>query len=416
MRERQGMGEKALPLSCRSGNRADQRKEQQEESIVPPRPHAPMPPCRSLLALLLVLLAATETSSQPYYPRPRKVEMIPNSHFNRVEGIFLGTGMRIRPTSFPAISEIEIKGGYGFSNRRWGYECSVQRIWEGAWGRSLGTGVYGLVDTPDRWRVEDEESSLLALLLGVSSRDYLHQSGYSVEAVQHLGGLGTLTLRYTNEEHEAVRKRTDWCLYDRKRKKRANWEMDDAVAEIGEGRSNSAELSYLLRTGAEPWSETAFRLLVSAEYGGDRLKGDFSFQRYWIEAEREYGGQQKPAVLLSGKAGLLKGGFPLQEGFHLGGIGTLPGYEYKTFSGDRMVLLRIAYRIPRDRVDLIPFANGGYAWPKGRALDLGDLKWDAGVGLRASGPSSGVALNAVRPIGVKGPKWKWEVRFERALR
>jgi len=253
-------------------------------------------------------------------------------------------------------------------------------------------------------------------LLGVSSRDYLRRSGYDVHAIQHLGRVGSLTLRYINEKDAAVRKRTDWSLYDRKRRKRANWEVDDEIQEIGEGRLNSAELSYTLRTGEDPWSKTALRLLASLEYAGDELEGDFSFRRYWIEVEREYGQQQKPSVLLSAKAGFLEGAFPLQKGFHLGGIGTLPGYEYKTFSGDRLLLLRLAYRIPRDRVDVIPFANGGYAWPKGRAVDLNDLKWDAGLGLRAAGPSGGMAVNAVRPIGVKHPKWKWEFRFERTLR
>ena len=379
----------------------------------PPCPPAPLPPCLILVALLLVLPSNAEGFT--LQPRRRTVEPVPNSHFNRVDGFFLGIGVRARPASIPMVSEVQIKGGYGLSSHRWGYEYGARRTWEGVRGRTLGITVYDMVDTPDRWRVSDQESSMLALLFGVASRDYVHRSGYETYLIQNLGRFGSVTARYTSDEYESVRKRTDWSLYHRKRKKRGNWEIDDEIRAIGEGELNSVELSYSLRMGGDRWSRNATRLRVSVEYAGEELGGDFSFRRYWVEVTREYGQREESTVLVSAKGGLLEGAPPLQKGFHLGGIGTLPGYDYKVFSGDRMLLFRMAYRIPGDRMDVIPFADGGYAWPKGAGMNLRDLRWDAGVGLRAAGPSGGVTVNAVRPLGVEHAEWGWELRVDRTL-
>src|SRR5574341_2126860 len=73
------------------------------------------------------------------------------------------------------------------------------------------------------------------------------------------------------------------------------------------------------------------------------------------------------------RAGTGRGILPSQYLFDLGGISTLRGYRFKEFTGDRMVLANVEYRLNSktsrlhdipiiEEFNLILFADAGLAW------------------------------------------------------
>ena len=110
------------------------------------------------------------------------------------------------------------------------------------------------------------------------------------------------------------------------------------------------------------------------------------------------------------RAGETVGIVPVQKLFDLGGISTLRGYDYKAFTGDRMLLGNIEYQIDWDRLDwapyipilgefnLILFADAGLAWYKNKK-DFGKLKVDdlfSNIGIAFTNDDGSFRLNIAK--------------------
>jgi len=67
-----------------------------------------------------------------------------------------------------------------------------------------------------------------------------------------------------------------------------------------------------------------------------------------------------------------------------GGSTSIRGYEKGEFEGNRMVQLNSEYRFPITEKYWggVLFLDGGNAWKKGDSLNIGDINWSAGLGLR----------------------------------
>lgn len=78
----------------------------------------------------------------------------------------------------------------------------------------------------------------------------------------------------------------------------------------------------------------------------------------------------------------------------LGYPNGLRGYERDAFTGDKRLLVSLEDRVFLARrlfglvaLGLLPFFDCGYVWDEGQAVDLADLRCDAGVGLRIALPA-----------------------------
>ncbi|MBE9537060.1 MAG: hypothetical protein IMF07_07735 [Proteobacteria bacterium] len=67
-----------------------------------------------------------------------------------------------------------------------------------------------------------------------------------------------------------------------------------------------------------------------------------------------------------------------------GGSTSIRGYERGEFQGNRMIQLNSEYRFPiTDKYwGGVLFLDGGNAWKRGASVDVGDINWSAGLGLR----------------------------------
>lgn len=176
----------------------------------------------------------------------------------------------------------------------------------------------------------------------------------------------------------------------------ANWRTDAPLVgkpgqslDVQTGTMRSVGLSTVTDTSDHPYNpSTGQRLRLSAELAG--LGGDFHF----IKAESTYS-HYIPVKLRNSRhvlAGRLNVGklvptgdepAPDQELFRLGGPESLRGYEPSAFIGDTMLVSNVEYRFPIVKpVSGVIFVDAGRTWKEGESVDLRQLKWDVGFGVR----------------------------------
>jgi Surface antigen variable number repeat len=116
--------------------------------------------------------------------------------------------------------------------------------------------------------------------------------------------------------------------------------------------------------------------LVEAEVFGVWKPGESSIHRLVANALFSWGGHLDKEVQLAAD-----------------GATGLRGYRLHAFTGDRRLIVNLEDRVRLTgelfrliQLGAAVFVDAGYAWPKGAALDLADLRADAGVGLRVGLP------------------------------
>jgi outer membrane protein assembly factor BamA len=127
----------------------------------------------------------------------------------------------------------------------------------------------------------------------------------------------------------------------------------------------------------------------NGEYGDPTIGSDthytrhlFYYRRYWLlpNVPHENLDLQTEVGLSSGDM------FPNDVyAYALGGNSSLRGYDSGAFTGNAYVLLNVQYLRPLFGyfpLRGVLFADIGNAYPSNQELHLGDLHWDAGVGLR----------------------------------
>jgi outer membrane protein assembly factor BamA len=137
------------------------------------------------------------------------------------------------------------------------------------------------------------------------------------------------------------------------------------------------------------YSRSGLEFGYSGEYGVRTLGSDTRYTRHEF-FYRKYlllDGQSHQNVDLQGRVGLSSGDmFPDDlYAFSLGGNKSLRAYESGTFTGNTYVLANIQYLRPL--FGYLPlrgalFVDIGNAYPSNNELHVGDLHWDAGIGLR----------------------------------
>lgn len=128
--------------------------------------------------------------------------------------------------------------------------------------------------------------------------------------------------------------------------------------------------------------------IFSIEYAGQLLGGDEDFTKYNIDLRRFYpafGENHAWSVRL--KTGFSDGELSLLEKYCLGGPTVLRGYKPNAFTGTELLLIQLEYHVPIvEKIKGIIFVDVGNVWEGKEKIDLGDLHYSYGVGLRINSP------------------------------
>ena len=328
--------------------------------------------------------------------------------YNRVEGVFFGVSV---PKKFQSPGRRWSSFGffgYGLENSRWRYQFGLARWLFNplSFKTELGAEAHDLTDTKDAWRISEFENTMAALFLRKDFQDYFRRTGFSLYFLQNVGKSVQVRFSYAADKYRDMPIKTNWALFGGDRRFRRNPPLGLFRGTI---RSLSAEFTLDTRN-IENSEWNGWYAYLGVEKATPGLRSDFDFERYLLEIRRHQritrGENLTVRLLLGTSAGQL----PLQKNFELGGLSTLRGYDYKIFSGNRMILTNLEYKLNMDAtginipvVDdiidhskLILFSDAGLAWHDSeneavfqslRFLKFRRLKYDVGLGIANSDES-----------------------------
>ncbi len=327
-----------------------------------------------------VLIGDRVTEPKPFY------EWQPFNWFryNRVDGLFLGIGtsnpqtvnmnrlndFTVRNDSFQANAlRTNLGVGYAFGSHFWTVEGGLSWLHRFDNGSHLPTaieiGAEGHVrtDTRDAWLVDLGENTAAALIAHEDFMDYFKRRGWSAKGSFYLGH-EQLSAEYRRDEYTQLDTRQYWSLFGGRKLFRENDETLEPSQFPGvmptmvlTSYFNNVRTNRLFRG----WS-----LLAQAEYG----VGQYKFNRYLVDLRRYQPLAKWSAINVRMRAGAVQGesvpvtvatgadsstwhGFrtPVTEYFEIGGISTLPAYDYKQFVGNRMMLVNAEWSITGRALD-----------------------------------------------------------------
>jgi len=297
--------------------------------------------------------------------------------YNRVYGLTLGLNIPRQSWRDHRQSNYGLygKAGYGFAAKRAQYQLGLQRWIFRKNHVTLGGEFHDLCDTEDQWIISSLENALAAGLLREDFRDYYRREGFSLYAGQNIGHFMNLQAEYHSDEISNLEKETNWSLFGGKKKFRSNpealpgaWGDQKPVVS-----RNLTSVVGRVELDTRDQSDTPRRgWWIQAMGEGGRFAEDDAekFERYIVDLRRYQPTGWGENINIRLRAGSARGVLPPMYWFDLGGLSTLRGYRFKEFTGDRMVLANVEYRLHPTPIDwlffdefnLILFVDSGYAW------------------------------------------------------
>lgn len=352
------------------------------------------------------------------------------ARYNRVDGAFLGWRLPLTYRTQYGIAHFgEI--GFAFGNKRWDYQGGAEIFAHYGTSKTilsaLGFEIHGLTDTQDGWRISELENSAYAVLLRHDLRDYFRREGGSIYLKHDFNRTFQFTGKATLDNHSTLSNTVSWSLLGNRWGSRSTFRPNPAI-QNGQMRSISAQLHIDTRNKTHH-PRRGWYTTLSAQKAGDFLQGDFNFEHYQFDLHRYQPIAKGTRLDIRLKLGTARGNLPAQYQYALGGSGSLHGYNFKTFTGDRMALFNIAYWLNGDR-------HFGNDWPLDD-LSIGAF-FDAGATWNAQNPNNpidniqsihhitkrsvGIAFKLedihayiARPLDDTDTSWRTWLRFSRAF-
>jgi hypothetical protein len=295
--------------------------------------------------------------------------------YDRAEGVFVGGGVSY---ALAPVARLEVAGGYATAaDRLSGSTALVAEL-----GRTrLRLGAYAdtLRDLGPRRGAPGALNTVTAALLGEDFLDPYYATGARLSLDRRLHGRWSGGLQLTLEEHRSARLMEPGTLFDDSASFRPVLPVDEGM--LATGRIAVA------RT-APPEAGAGWRAEAALEAGA--FEGE-AFGRPELDLEAFRRSTDRRTELRARlSAGIVLGAPPAQRLYLLGGAGTLPGYEYRSFIGDRYALAEVeaSHAVLGPWVRLRGLAAAGWSDlasadspPGWEAVPTGRLRTSVGVGL-----------------------------------
>jgi hypothetical protein len=330
------------------------------------------------------------TISRAWEFEDQRLKLYPTLSYDRVDGLQPGAGIGFQRSAFTP--RLEFWSGYGFASKAWQFRLDLrQRLLEGADVEAVGS-VFRMTQTDDDSTVSRNENTVFAAVCGSDYRDYYGADGGELSVIYKYRERGVLTLRYRNVDYRQMDAHPNlWHLFRPNHDFEANFTTlpDQAASRDFHGRSSSVavELAIVpLEIGVHPLGFNG-RLGLVAEIAGGLLGGKYDYERIMADACGWWDSGRWHHVKLRALYGAGRHNLPPNKLFYLGGLGTLPGYSQKSFSGSEAFLAQAEYQFNywQNRFGdaaLILFADFGRTASDIRFWNLGGSKADVGIGLQ----------------------------------
>jgi len=180
-----------------------------------------------------------------------------------------------------------------------------------------------------------------------------------------------------------------------------------------EGQTNSLTPTFTYDTRDNVFNPTSGLYgNFSLEKAGGFLGGDYDFTKYNLTLSTYFFTKITEDVINIGSIkniadkisqGVLafraKGGsansvLPSFAKYKVGGMNTVRGYDFGEFSGDKSLVFNAEYRLPLAKnFQAVLFTDWGQAWDYEESINLADLKFGKGIGIRFDTPIGPIRLD-----------------------
>jgi hypothetical protein len=261
--------------------------------------------------------------------------------YNRVEGlpVLLGPTYRNRigsaDLSLAAYGILRSAQTFHWDAENIGHKLSAEIRYGRRRGFSFGGESFDVVAPVESWQPTEPDAGLAAFFLKRDYFDYYAKHGARAYVSAFTAGGATLTAIYGGERWSSRRARNVFTLFRDDENWRVNPEVDDGLVHL-------AELAFNLDTRTSernPWA--GWFINASYEHGSGNLKSPaetgaitpnkVSYGRGFIDVRRYNRVSPKRQI----NARVVLGGWingdelPLERRFSVGGIGTLPGFDFR---------------------------------------------------------------------------------------
>ncbi len=328
-------------------------------------------------------------------PEEARFRRIVRLRYNRVDGPAVTLGAAFQTGRHPA-PVLFAEGGYAFSRAKGLYDAGFSAPFGDRPVLTLGGSVFRRTASEDEWIVSEGENTIFALVARTDYRDYYESEGGQAYLAWSPGSDFELRGGARVESQRSLSVRTRVSLTGRHPVFRAN-------PAIQEGDDQAFAVRLRLGPAQIPFSGGTHGEAIY-ERSGRPLSGDFKYGRLRGAIRnriRLSPGKDFRARLIAGTT--LTGALPAQKLWAVGGIGTLRGHDYKSFTGDQFFLANAElYQRARKNVYASTFLDCGAAWFGRANLSRQRPALDAGIGIRiGEGPVAVTVAKNLRDGGSK---------------
>ena len=320
------------------------------------------------------------------YDGNHRVDFDLTGRYNRVEGLTILSklGYDGEDLSHPSL---DLMGGYAFTLKRWEYDFGISQHFLDKWSPYLGVNMFQIAETTDRWILTESENSFAAAFLKEDFYDFYWKRGFSGKigisyADEISAGVGYTAAKISNLKRTASK-----ALFGGKKNFRENWSTVLYDTEALEGMDGDLrELTYNITYDTRDYEEDPESGIYTNLSYSQALDSDSSnFEYETVDAELKYylPLATDQTLFFRMRAGYSDDDLPLFRRYFVGGIGSLRGYEYKEFQGNRYVLVNADYiwRFYESSLGAAIFFDAGKAAFSGNAFESEDLNTDIGISL-----------------------------------
>ncbi|MCI0330885.1 MAG: BamA/TamA family outer membrane protein [candidate division Zixibacteria bacterium] len=288
-----------------------------------------------------------EHPKRRYFEEPELGAFSFSGAYNRVDGFNLN--VKVGYKSGDLKSRLWAGGGHAFSRDRWLYDVGYSQKLFNTHQFSFGASAFRQTWSADNWILGKGENSFATLFLRADLMDYVEKEGVSVFAGQQYRKFHELKVTYTVDEYKLLARKTHWSLTRGPRRFRENFstlpaETLTAYAADLDAEVASLTFGYTFDTRDDPKDpQTGWLGKAEWEVAGGIMEKERDYSRIVLTLERIQPIMPGHTALLHVLYGTSIHRLPVQKLFFLGGIGTLRGYRFKQFYGDRMILANLEY-------------------------------------------------------------------------